>query len=46
MQPGHYKLCLYIVGNTQKSDDTIDNLKGHSQEHSNGFYEIKVIDML
>ncbi|WP_114941783.1 circadian clock KaiB family protein [Mucilaginibacter endophyticus] len=46
MDDQHYKLCLYIAGDTRKSANAINNLTKYCQEHLSGAYSIEVIDLL
>lgn len=46
MKEEHFKLCLYIAGQTRKSDKAIDNLKKYCAEHLKGRYTIEVVDLL
>ena len=41
----HFKLCLYIAGQTRKSDIAIANLKKYCETHLAGAYSIEVIDL-
>jgi circadian clock protein KaiB len=46
MADEHYKLCLYIAGQTRKSDKAIANLKKYCAEHLRDRYSIEVIDLM
>lgn len=46
MKKEHFKLCLYIAGDTRKSSNAIANLQKYCEEHLNGAYTIEVIDLL
>ena len=41
-----YVLCLYVAGETSKSVSALANLKKICDEHLDGQYRIKVIDLL
>ncbi len=42
----HYRLRLYVAGQTPKSIAAFDNLKRICSEHLEGIYSIEVIDLL
>lgn len=44
--PEHYKLRLYVAGQTTKSLTALANLKRVCEQHLAGRYEIEVIDLL
>ena len=46
MKNEHFKLCLYVAGDSHKSKTAIDNLKKYCEQHLNGAYTIEVIDLL
>jgi len=46
MEKEHYKLCLYIAGNTQKAERAIANLKKIAAAELNGKFTIEIIDLL
>ena len=46
MKNEHFKLCLYVAGDSYKSKTAIDNLKKYCEQHLNGAYTIEVIDLL
>jgi circadian clock protein KaiB len=46
MPAEHYKLCLYIAGQTRKSDKAIANLKKYCAEHLKDRFTIEVINLL
>lgn len=46
LDPGHYRLRLYVAGQTQKSLAAMANLKRVCEEHLAGRYEIEVIDLM
>lgn len=46
MAVGHYRLRLYVAGQTPKSVVAIDSLRRVCEEHLAGHYEIEVIDLL
>jgi len=41
----HFKLCLYVAGDSYKSKTAIENLKKYCAEHLEGAYTIEVIDL-
>ena len=43
---GHYRLRLYVAGQTPRSIGAFTNLKRICDEHLNGRYEIEIIDLL
>lgn len=43
---GHYKLRLYVAGQTAKSLTAMKNLQRFCEQHLAGRYEIEVIDLL
>jgi circadian clock protein KaiB len=43
---GHYRLRLYIAGQTSKSVAAVANLTRVCEEHLTGRYEIELIDLL
>ncbi|MCJ2013664.1 circadian clock KaiB family protein [Methylobacterium sp. J-076] len=45
-ESGHYKLRLYVAGQTSKSLTAMKNLKKFCEEHLAGRYEIEVIDLM
>lgn len=45
MKNEHHKLCLYVAGNTHKSERALENLKKYCEEHLKGTYTIEVIDL-
>jgi len=45
-QDGHYRLRLYVAGQTSKSVAAMRNLKRFCDEHLAGRYEIEVIDLM
>lgn len=45
MPTEHFKLCLYIAGQTRKSDKAIANLKKYCEEHLKDRYTIEVVDL-
>lgn len=46
LDPGHYRLRLYVAGQTAKSLTAMANLKRVCEEHLSGRYEIEVIDLV
>lgn len=46
LDPGQYRLRLYVAGQTVKSLTAMANLKKVCDEHLAGRYEIEVIDLL
>ena len=46
MKNEHYKLCLYVAGNSYKAVTAIENLKKYCAEHLKDAYTIEVIDLL
>ena len=46
LDPGHYRLRLYVAGQTQKSLAAMANLKRVCEDHLAGRYEIEVIDLM
>lgn len=46
MKEEQFKLCLYIAGNSRKSQTAIENLKKYCAEHLKGRYAIEVVDLL
>lgn len=45
-EDGHYRLRLYVAGQTAKSMTAMKNLKRFCEEHLAGRYEIEVIDLM
>jgi circadian clock protein KaiB len=45
MEKEKYKLCLYVAGQTQKSQRAIENLQNYCKEHLEENYTIEVIDL-
>jgi circadian clock protein KaiB len=45
MEREKYKLCLYVSGQTQKSNRAIKNLQDYCREHMGENYSIEVIDL-
>ena len=45
-KPEHWKLRLYVAGQTARSITAFANLKGLCEEHLAGRYQIEVIDLL
>ena len=45
MKNEHFKLCLYVAGDTRKSQNAIENLKKYCAEHLKEDYTIEVIDL-
>jgi len=45
MEKGKYKLCLYVAGESQKSNKAIENLERYCQEHLEDGYTIEIIDL-
>ena len=43
---GHYRLRLYVAGQTSKSLAAMANLKRFCEEHLAGRYEIEVVDLM
>ncbi len=43
---GHYRLRLYVAGQTPRSIGAFTNLKRICDEHLNGRYELEIIDLL
>ena len=43
---GHYKLRLYVAGQTAKSLTAMKNLTRFCEQHLAGRYEIEIIDLL
>lgn len=46
MKKEKYKLCLYVAGQTQKSQRAIENLQKYCKEHLEDDYIIEIIDLL
>jgi circadian clock protein KaiB len=46
MEKEKYKLCLYIAGQTQKSQNAIENLQNYCREHLEDNYIIEIIDLI
>ncbi len=46
MEAEKYKLCLYIAGKTQKSNNAIENLKKYCEEELKDKYTVEIIDLL
>ena len=46
MKKERYKLCLYVAGQTQKSQRAIENLQKYCKEHLEDNYIIEIIDLL
>lgn len=46
MKKEHFKLCLYVAGDSYKAKTAIENLKKYCEEHLKGAYSIEVIDLL
>jgi circadian clock protein KaiB len=44
--PNHYRLVLYVAGQTTKSLAAMTNLKRVCDEHLAGRYDVKVVDLL
>jgi circadian clock protein KaiB len=45
-KPRTLKLCLYVAGQTPRSQAAIDNLKRICSEHLSGKYQVEVIDLV
>lgn len=45
MEKERYKLCLYVAGQTQKSQKAIENLQNYYREHLEENYTIEIIDL-
>ena len=45
MDKKHYKLILYIAGNSRKSISATNNLKKYCEEHLKGIYTIEIVDL-
>ena len=45
MEKEHYKLCLYIAGNTQKAQRAISNLQKIAEEELKGKYTVEIIEL-
>ena len=45
-EDGHYRMRLYVAGQTAKSMAAISNLKRVCEEHLAGRYDIEVIDLV
>lgn len=45
MEKERYKLCLYVAGQTQKSQKAIENLQNYCREHLEENYTIEIIDL-
>jgi circadian clock protein KaiB len=43
---GHYRLRLYVAGQTPRSLSAFSNLKKICDEHLKGRYELEIIDLL
>jgi len=46
MEAEKYKLCLYVAGKTQKSNNAIENLKKYCENELKDQYTIEIIDLL
>ena len=46
MEAEKYKLCLYVAGKTQKSNNAIENLKKYCGNELKDQYTIEIIDLL
>jgi circadian clock protein KaiB len=46
MNGEHFKLCLYVAGDTRKSVSALENLKKYCAEHLKDAYTIEVVDLL
>lgn len=46
MEAEKYKLCLYIAGKSQKSDNAIKNLQKYCEEEPRDQYTVEIIDLL
>lgn len=46
MEAEKYKLCLYIAGKSQKSDNAIKNLQKYCEEELRGQYTVEIIDLI
>lgn len=45
MEKQKYKLCLYVAGQTQKSQRAVENLQNYCREHLAENYSIEIIDL-
>lgn len=45
MEKEKYKLCLYVAGQTQKSQAAIANLQQYCKAHLDDNYTIEIIDL-
>ncbi len=45
LREAHYTLRLYVIGNTPRSSQAIQNIQKVCQEHLAGRYELEVIDV-
>lgn len=43
---GHYRLRLYVAGQTPRSISAFTNLKKICEEHLQGRYELEIVDLL
>ena len=41
----HYSLRLYVTGNTPRSAQAIENIRGLCEEYLSGRYELEVVDI-
>jgi len=46
MKHEHFKLCLYVTGESYKAKTAIENLKKYCAEYLKGTYTIEVIDIV
>ena len=46
MEAEKYKLCLYIAGKSQKSDNAIKNLQKYCEEELRDQYTVEIIDLI